>query len=76
MEFRILGPLYADAGTGAGPVVISQPLLQSALAVLLLRANRPCPRSMLIEALWGSRAARLARGSLAGLHQPAAAQSG
>jgi DNA-binding SARP family transcriptional activator len=54
MEFRILGPLYADAGTGAAPAVISQPLLQSALAVLLLRANRPCPRSMLIEALWGT----------------------
>jgi DNA-binding SARP family transcriptional activator len=54
MEFRILGPLYADAGTGSGPAVISQPLLQSALAVLLLRANRPCPRNMLIEALWGT----------------------
>jgi DNA-binding SARP family transcriptional activator len=54
MEFRILGPLYADARTGSGPAVISQPLLQSALAVLLLRANRPCPRSMLIEALWGA----------------------
>jgi DNA-binding SARP family transcriptional activator len=54
MEFRILGPLYADAGTGSGPAVIGQPLLQSALAVLLLRANRPCPRSMLIEALWGN----------------------
>jgi DNA-binding SARP family transcriptional activator len=54
MEFRILGPLYADAGAGGGPAVINQPLLQSALAVLLLRANRPCPRSFLIEALWGS----------------------
>lgn len=54
MEFRILGPLYADAGTGSGPALISQPLLQSALAVLLLRANRPCPRNMLIEALWGT----------------------
>jgi DNA-binding SARP family transcriptional activator len=54
VEFRILGPLYADAGTGVGPAVISQPLLQSALAVLLLRANRPCPRRMLIEALWGA----------------------
>lgn len=54
MEFRILGPLYADAGGGSGPVVISQPLLQSALAVLLLRANRPCPRGLLIEALWGT----------------------
>ena len=53
MEFRILGPLYADAGLGNGPAVIYQPLLQSALAVLLLRANRPCPRSMLIDALWG-----------------------
>ncbi len=54
MEFRILGPLYADARTGSGPALISQPLLQSALAVLLLRANRPCPRGMLIETLWGS----------------------
>jgi DNA-binding SARP family transcriptional activator/tetratricopeptide (TPR) repeat protein len=54
MEFRILGPLYADAGTGKGPALISQPLLQSALAVLLLRANRPCPRTMLIDALWGN----------------------
>ena len=54
MEFRILGPLYADAGTGRGQAVVRQPLLQSALALLLLRANRPCPRGMLIEALWGS----------------------
>jgi DNA-binding SARP family transcriptional activator len=54
MEFRILGPLYADAGTEGGPAIIGQPLLQSALALLLLRANRPCPRGMLIEALWGS----------------------
>ena len=54
MEFRILGPLYANAGNGTGPARISQPLLQSALAVLLLRANRPCPRQWLIEALWGS----------------------
>jgi DNA-binding SARP family transcriptional activator len=54
MEFRILGPLYADAGTGRGAAIIRQPLLQSALAVLLLRANRPCPRGMLVEALWAS----------------------
>jgi len=54
VEFRILGPLYADAGTERGPAVIGQPLLQSALAVLLLRANRTCPRTMLVEALWGN----------------------
>jgi DNA-binding SARP family transcriptional activator len=54
MEFRILGPLYADAGTGRGAALIRQPLLQSALAVLLLRANRPCPRGLLLEALWGN----------------------
>ena len=54
MEFRILGPLYADAGNGRGAAMIGQPLLQSALAVLLLRANRPCPRGMLVEALWAS----------------------
>lgn len=56
MEFRILGSLYADAGTGSGPAVIRQPLPQSALAVLLLRANRPCQRDWLIDALWGSEA--------------------
>jgi len=54
VEFRILGPLYADAATGDGPAVLRQPLLESALAVLLLRANRTCPRALLIEALWGS----------------------
>jgi DNA-binding SARP family transcriptional activator len=54
MEFRILGPLYADAGTGQGAAEIRQPLLQSALAVLLLRANMACPREWLIEALWDS----------------------
>ena len=54
MEFRILGPLYADAGSGSGPAEIWQPLLRSALAVLLLRANRTCSRRLLIEALWGS----------------------
>jgi DNA-binding SARP family transcriptional activator len=64
MEFRILGPLYADAGTGSGPAEISQPLLQSALAVLLLRANRPCPRNMLIEALWGAEPPKSAEAAL------------
>jgi DNA-binding SARP family transcriptional activator len=54
VEFRILGPLYADADTGCGPAIIGQPLLQAALGVLLLRANRTCPRTMLIEALWGN----------------------
>src|SRR5215469_12428354 len=52
MEFRILGPLYADPGTGVGPAAIGQPLLRSALAVLLLRANMTCPSRLLIEALW------------------------
>lgn len=75
MEFRILGPLYADAGTGRGPAVIGQPLLQSALALLLLRANRPCPRGMLIEALWGSERG-VTRGRLACLHQSSPAIPG
>ncbi len=54
MEFRILGPLCADAGAGHGPASIHQPLLQSALAVMLLRANMTCSQSWLIDALWGS----------------------
>ncbi len=56
MEFRILGPLYADPGTGAGPAAIGQPLLRTALAVLLLRANMTCPSGFLIEALWDGEA--------------------
>jgi DNA-binding SARP family transcriptional activator len=54
MEFRILGPLYVDAGTGSGPAVIRQPLLRSAMAVLLLRANMTCPTSLLSHALWAN----------------------
>ena len=54
MEFRILGPLYVDAGTGSGPAVIRQPLLRSAMAVLLLRANMTCPTTLLTHALWAS----------------------
>ncbi|MBO0826085.1 MAG: winged helix-turn-helix domain-containing protein, partial [Actinobacteria bacterium] len=64
MEFRILGPLYADDGTGQGPAVIRQPLLQSALAFLLLRANKPCPRGLLIEALWGNEPPRAPEAAL------------
>lgn len=56
MEFRILGPLYADPGTGADPAAIGQPLLRTALAVLLLRANMTCPSGFLIEALWDGEA--------------------
>jgi DNA-binding SARP family transcriptional activator len=52
MEFRILGPLYVDAGTGRGPALIRQPLLRSTMAVLLLRANMTCPTSLLTQALW------------------------
>jgi DNA-binding SARP family transcriptional activator len=52
MEFRILGPLYADPGSGVGPATIGQPLLRSALGVLLLRANMTCPSGFLIDALW------------------------
>jgi DNA-binding SARP family transcriptional activator len=54
MEFRILGPLHADPGAGQGPVAIRQPLLQSAMTILLLRANMTCPRDWLIGALWGN----------------------
>lgn len=62
MEFRILGPLYVDAGNGAA--VIAQPLLQSAMAVLLLRANRTCSRSFLIDALWGNEPPRAPEAAL------------
>ncbi|HTZ91593.1 MAG TPA: AfsR/SARP family transcriptional regulator [Streptosporangiaceae bacterium] len=52
MRFSVLGPLLAEADDGT-PLVLQRPSQRSTLAVLLLHADRPPTRSLLIDALWG-----------------------
>ncbi len=52
VEFRILGPLEIISSDG-DPVRIAKPRVRELLAVLLLRAGRPCSHGMLAETLWG-----------------------
>jgi DNA-binding SARP family transcriptional activator len=52
MRFSVLGPLVAEADDGS-PLVLRRPSQRSTLAVLLLHADRPPTRSLLIDALWG-----------------------
>lgn len=52
MEFRIPGPLEIIFSDG-DPVRIAKPRVRELLAVLLLRAGRPCSHGMLAETLWG-----------------------
>jgi DNA-binding SARP family transcriptional activator len=52
MRFSVLGPLLAEADDGT-PVGLRRPSQRSTLAVLLLHAEQPPTRSLLIDALWG-----------------------
>lgn len=54
MRFGVLGPLVAHADDGS-PVVLARPSQRSTLAVLLLHADRPPTRTLLIDALWGDK---------------------
>ncbi len=50
IEFRVLGPLEARAG---GRVIdVGGPKQRALLAMLLLRANEPVPRGVLVHQLW------------------------
>src|SRR4051812_34515033 len=51
MEFRLLGPLDAYAGTE--PVPIARGKQRALLALLLLNANRTVPVDRLVDELWG-----------------------
>ncbi len=52
MRFSVLGPLLAEADDGSS-LVLARPSQRSTLAVLLLHADRPPTRSLLVDALWG-----------------------
>lgn len=52
MRFSILGPLVAETDNGT-PVVLRRPSQRSTLAVLLVHAEQPPSRTVLIDALWG-----------------------
>ena len=54
MEYRVLGPLQVICDDGT-PAVFGRPVL-ALMAVLLVFAGEPCPRDMLVNAIWGGRA--------------------
>ena len=62
IDYRILGPLEVSAD---GRVIdIGGAKQRALLAILLLRANEPVPRGVLVHELWGERPPAGARGSL------------
>jgi DNA-binding winged helix-turn-helix (wHTH) protein len=62
IDYRILGPLEVSAD---GRVIdVGGPKQRALLAILLLRANEPVPRDVLVHELWGERPPPGARGSL------------
>ena len=61
-DYRILGPVEVSAD---GRVIeIGGPRLRRLLAILLLHANEPVPRGILVRDLWGDRPPAGAQGSL------------
>ena len=62
IDYRILGPLEVSAD---GCVIeVGGPKLRALLAILLLRANEPVPRDVLVCGLWGEQPPAGAQGSL------------
>ncbi len=59
MQFRVLGPLEVDAGSGAIP--LGGPKQRSVLAHLLLRANQLVPAETLVDEIWGDESPQQAR---------------
>ena len=51
MEFRVLGPLEVDAGSGS--INLGGPKQRAILAHLLIRANELVPAETLIDEVWG-----------------------
>jgi WD40 repeat protein/DNA-binding SARP family transcriptional activator/class 3 adenylate cyclase len=51
MQFRVLGPLEVDAGSG--PIPLGGPKQRAVLAHLLLRANQLVPADTLVDEVWG-----------------------
>ena len=62
MQFRVLGPLEVDAGTG--PIPLGGPKQRAVLAHLLLHPNQLVPSGALIDELWGDEPPETARNTL------------
>jgi len=62
MQFRVLGPLEVDAGSG--PIALGGPKQRAVLAHLLLRSNQLVPSATLIDELWGDEPPETARNTL------------
>jgi DNA-binding SARP family transcriptional activator len=52
MRFSVLGPLSAEADDGT-PLALGRPSQRGTLMVLLMYAQQPPTRALLIDALWG-----------------------
>jgi DNA-binding SARP family transcriptional activator len=52
MRFSVLGPLLAEADDGT-PLALGRPSQRRTLTVLLMYAQQPPTRALLIDALWG-----------------------
>ena len=59
MQFRVLGPLEVDAGSG--PIPLGGPKQRAVLAHLLIRANQLVPAETLIDEIWGEEPPEKAR---------------
>ena len=62
MQFRVLGPLEVDAGSG--PIPLGGPKQRAVLAHLLLHPNQLVPSGALIDELWGDEPPETARNTL------------
>jgi WD40 repeat protein/DNA-binding SARP family transcriptional activator len=59
MQFRILGPLEVDAGSG--PIPLGGPKQRAVLAHLIVRANDLIPAESMVDELWGDEPPEQAR---------------
>ncbi|HWL90153.1 MAG TPA: BTAD domain-containing putative transcriptional regulator, partial [Actinomycetota bacterium] len=62
MQFRVLGPIEVEAGSG--PIPLGGPKQRAVLAHLLLRPNQVVPSGALIDELWGDEPPETARNTL------------
>ena len=59
LQFRVLGPLEVDAGSG--PIPLGGPKQRMVLAHLLIRANELVPAETLVDEVWGEEPPKGAR---------------
>ncbi len=62
VQFRVLGPLEVDAGSG--PIPLGGPKQRAVLAHLLVRPNQLVPAETLIDEIWGDEPPETARNTL------------